>query len=54
MSSLNIAVTRETLRELDELKKQFEKELGFKLSYNKTILYLIKRYKELCKSQKTL
>lgn len=50
MTSLNISVTRKTLQELDNLKKELKEKLreeyGFEdVSYNKVILYLIKAYK---------
>lgn len=50
MAGLNIAVTRQTLRELDklkeELKEKLRQEYGFEdVSYNKIILYLIKFYR---------
>jgi len=57
MASLSISVTRKTLKELDELKKEIKEKLkeeyGFEdVSYNKVILYLIEIYRKM-KSNKT-
>ena len=51
MAGLNISVTRKTLQELDKIKAELEDELGMELSYNKTLQFIIKRYKELSKAQ---
>ncbi|MBO8180491.1 MAG: hypothetical protein H0Z19_08455 [Archaeoglobus sp.] len=54
MASLSVSVTRKTLKELDELKKEIREKLkeeyGFEdVSYNKVILYLIKTYRKMMK-----